>query len=100
MDVQPIDGAAPCETHPLMARIRIAVTLEQCWHRVPGGTASAALAAVRALKARERIELIGVSARHRRLPPEPWTPPIPVRSLPLSRLALYESWHRLRRPAV
>jgi glycosyltransferase involved in cell wall biosynthesis len=83
-----------------MAEVRIAVTLEQCWHRVPGGTASSALAAVRALQARDGLELIGVSARHRRLPPEPWTPPIPVRSLPLSRLALYESWHRLRRPAV
>jgi glycosyltransferase involved in cell wall biosynthesis len=27
-------------------------------------------------------------------------PPIEVRSLPLPRRALYESWHRLRRPAV
>ncbi|HVN50815.1 MAG TPA: glycosyltransferase, partial [Acidimicrobiales bacterium] len=83
-----------------MTPVRIAVTLEQCWHRIPGGTASSALGAVRALRSHDDLELVGVSARHRRLPPEPWTPPIPVRSLPLSRLALYESWHRLRRPAV
>jgi glycosyltransferase involved in cell wall biosynthesis len=83
-----------------MAPLRVAVTLEQCWHRVPGGTASSALDAVRALKVRSDIELVGVSARHRRPPPDPWVPPIRVRSLPLPRPALYESWHRWRRPAV
>ncbi len=83
-----------------MAPIRVAVTLEQCWHRVPGGTASSAVDAVRALGARPDLELTGVSARHRRPPPDPWVPPIAVHPLPLSRLALYESWHRLRRPAV
>ena len=83
-----------------MAQIRIAVTLEQCWHRVPGGTASSALHAVQALQARPELDLVGVSARHRRPPPEPWTPTIPVRALPMPRLALYESWHRARRPAV
>ena len=93
-------GAWSRETHDLMAPVRVAVTLEQCWHRVPGGTASSALDAVVALKARDDLELVGVSARHRRPPPAPWVPSIPVRALPLSRLALYESWHRLRRPAV
>ena len=83
-----------------MAQVRIAVTLEQCWHRVPGGTASSALHAVRALQDRPDLDLVGVSARHRRPPPDPWAPSIPVRSLPLPRLALYESWHGLRRPAV
>lgn len=80
--------------------MRVAYTLEQCWHRVPGGTAVAALELARALASRPGLELVGVSARHRR-PPEPvWHPPIPVRALPLPRLALYESWHRLRRPSV
>jgi glycosyltransferase involved in cell wall biosynthesis len=83
-----------------MASLRVAVTLEQCWHRVPGGTASAALDTVRALAARPDLDLVGVSARHRHPPGEPWTPPIPVRGLPLTRSALYESWHRLRLPAV
>ena len=89
-----------CETQHLMASVRVAVTLEQCWHRVPGGTASSALAAVRALEARDDLELTGVSARHRRPPPDPWVPTIAVHPLPLPRLGLYESWHRLRRPAV
>jgi glycosyltransferase involved in cell wall biosynthesis len=83
-----------------MGPVRIAVTLEQCWHRVPGGTASSALHAVEALRGRPDLDLVGVSARHRQPPPAPWVPSIPVRPLPMPRLALYESWHGLRRPAV
>ncbi len=80
--------------------MRVALTLEQCWHNVPGGTAVAALELVRALLPRGDVELVGVAARHRKLPDEPWEPPLPVRSLPLPRLAMYESWHRFRRPSV
>jgi glycosyltransferase involved in cell wall biosynthesis len=80
--------------------LRAAFTLEQCWHRVPGGTAVAALELARALEARPGLELVGVAARHRNPPPEQWRPPIPVRHLALPRIALYESWHYLRRPRV
>jgi glycosyltransferase involved in cell wall biosynthesis len=80
--------------------VRVAYTLEQCWHRVPGGTAVAALALARALIPRPDVELVGVAARHRTPPPPDWRPPIAVHALPLPRLALYESWHRLRRPSV
>ena len=80
--------------------MKVAFTLEQCWHAVPGGTAVAAIELARALLEREDVELIGVSARHRAAPPEPWRPPLPVRALPLPRLALYEAWHLLRRPSV
>jgi glycosyltransferase involved in cell wall biosynthesis len=80
--------------------LRVAFTLEQCWHRVPGGTAVAALELARELSGRPEVELVGVSAAHRKAPPEPWKPPIPTHRLPLPRLALYESWHRLRRPRV
>jgi glycosyltransferase involved in cell wall biosynthesis len=78
----------------------VAVTLEQCWHEVPGGTAQAALESIRALQASGVVEQIGVSARHGHDPQPAWTPPIPVRPLSLPRLALYESWHWLRRPVV
>ncbi|MDQ3659523.1 MAG: glycosyltransferase family 4 protein [Actinomycetota bacterium] len=82
------------------AGLRAAITLEQSWHRVPGGTAVAALGLVRALAERPGLELVGVAARHTEPPPEPWRPSVPVRHLSLPRLALYESWHRLRRPRV
>ena len=80
--------------------MRVAVPLEQCWHEVPGGTARVSIDLVRALTERPDIEVRGVSAWHRRPPGEPWTPPVPVRRLPLPRLALYEAWHRLRMPPV
>jgi glycosyltransferase involved in cell wall biosynthesis len=76
------------------------MTLEQCWHRVPGGTAVAALGMARALRDRPEVELIGVAARHRAQPPQEWRPPIEVAKLSLPRVALYESWHRFRQPSV
>jgi len=76
------------------------MTLEQCWHRVPGGTALAAVDLARELSRGPAVEVIGVTAWHRRLPAAPFRPPVAVRRLPLHRLALYESWHLLRRPAV
>lgn len=79
---------------------RVAVTLEQCWHAVPGGTATSAIAATAALDHRDDVALVGVSARHGGLPPAPFAPPIATEALRLPRLALYESWHMLRRPPV
>lgn len=88
--------------------IRVAYTLEQCWHRVPGGTATSAVGVARAIVAGERdvpgearpVELIGVSAHHRQAAPHELAVPIAMRSIRLPRRALYESWHTLRRPSV
>lgn len=83
-----------------MRKLRVAVTLEQCWHEVPGGTASSTLALVDVLRTRPDVDVLGVAARHDTLPPAPWTPPVRMHQLPLPRVALYESWHRLRWPRV
>ena len=91
----PTDGGAP-----RAAEVRVAVTLEQSWHRVPGGVARAALESVRAVATDGGIEQVGVSAWHRRPPDEPFRPEIPVQFLPLPRRLLYESWHRFRWPPV
>lgn len=81
--------------------MRVAITLEQCWHAVPGGTARAALDTIEAVAALpDGIEQVGVSARHRTDAPVEWRPSIPVRALPLPRILLYDSWQRLRRPVV
>jgi glycosyltransferase involved in cell wall biosynthesis len=80
--------------------MRAAVVIEQCWHRVPGGTASAVIDQVAAVAATGRVEQVGVAARHNRPPPDAWRPALPVHHLPLPRLALYWSWHLARRPAV
>jgi glycosyltransferase involved in cell wall biosynthesis len=84
----------------MTGRLRAALTLEQCWHRVPGGTAVATLELGRALAARADLDLIGVAARHPDPPADAWIPPVEVAQFPLPRLALYEAWHRLRKPAV
>ncbi|MBI2710380.1 MAG: glycosyltransferase family 4 protein [Actinobacteria bacterium] len=78
------------------------MTLEQCWHRVPGGTAGAAVELAAALLAREDVDPVGVAAAHRRPPASGAAMPrgLAVRQLPLPRPALYEAWHRARRPAV
>ena len=73
--------------------MRVAVTLEQCWHEVPGGTATSVLGLVGALRQRTGLDLVGVAARHGRPPAAPFRPGVPVRHLPLPRLALYELWH-------
>ncbi len=80
--------------------LRIGYTLEQCWHRVPGGTARAALAVAEALWAMDGVELVGVAARHGSAAPAPWTPSIPVGTLCVPRSVLYETWHRFRWPRV
>lgn len=78
--------------------MRVAVTLEQCWHRVPGGTAVAALAVSRELVG--QIDQVGVAARHGEQPTDPYLPCVPVVHVPLPRLVLYEAWGRMRRPAL
>ncbi len=80
--------------------ISVAYTLEQCWHDVPGGTATAALRVADRLLARSDVELVGVAGRHREQPVDPWRPPMPVRSLPVGRPWLYETWLRLGWPKV
>ena len=80
--------------------MRVAVTLEQCWHRVPGGTARATLDAAAAIQVQGDVEQIGVSAWHRAPAPAAWQPGIRVRQLPLPRLVLYDAWQRLRHPRV
>lgn len=80
--------------------MRVAVTVEQSWHVVPGGIATSTVELLRALVDRGDLDLVGVSARHRDPSPDAFRPPVPVRQLPLSRRVLYESWQWLRRPVV
>ncbi len=80
--------------------MRVAYTLEQCWHEVPGGTAVAALELCRALDERDDVELVGVAGRHRTAPADDFVPPIPVHRLPIARPWLYETWNRFGRPRV
>jgi len=81
-----------------MEGVRVAYTLEQCWHRVPGGTGVAALRTAEAMDGMRDVELIGIAGRHRRPPPEEWQPTIPWRQLPIGSPLLYEGWLHLNWP--
>ena len=91
-----LDGAA--RTAP---PVRVAYTVEQCWHPSPGGTAIAALRIARELMTRpDDVELHLVAGRHP-VPPVPeFRPTAPVAMLPLARPLLYEAWNRLNWPRV
>jgi len=52
------------------------------------------------LDRRPDVTLIGVAGRHRKPPGTPYVPTVDVRSLPLARPWLYESWNRCERPRV
>ena len=84
--------------------LRVAYTLEQCWHPVPGGSAVAALEVHRRLRrgaeAGGSVEVIAVAGRHRSAPAPAYRPDGPVRSLPFARPWLYELWNRFERPRI
>lgn len=82
------------------AVLRVAYTVEQCWHAVPGGTASATLEVARRLIGHSEVDVVPVAGRHRRRPPAAYRPPGTVRQLPLARPWLYETWNRFEWPRV
>lgn len=81
--------------------IRVAYTVEQCWHPSPGGTAIAALRVVRELRLRPaEVEVHQVAGRHPKVPVAEFRPTGTVAMLPLARPALYETWNRWNWPRV
>ena len=80
--------------------IRVAAVVEQCWHRIPGGTALAAVRTLDALNGVGDVDLVGVAAYHRHPPREDLVPAFSVRHFPLPRRVLYDAWHHLRTPSV
>ncbi len=79
--------------------ITVAIGMTQCWHRVPGGTATSIVDLAAALDATGAVRVVGVGPRSGRgTPPEP--PPVPVRHLPLPLPVLYDAWRWTGRPRV
>ena len=80
--------------------MRVAITLEQCWHDVPGGTGVYGVELARELALISDLELVGVAGRHRAAATAGFAPTVPVRSLPVAGPLLYEGWLRLGWPRV
>jgi glycosyltransferase involved in cell wall biosynthesis len=83
------------------APIRVAYTIEQCWHHTPGGTAVAALRIARELAARpDEVDLRQVAGRHALLPAPEFRPTGEVAMLPTAGALLYAAWLRANWPKV
>lgn len=84
----------------MQSPVRVAYTLEQCWHRVPGGTATSALRTAVALSDVPGVEVIGVAGRHRNPPKPSFVPSVNMRYMSLRAPYLYETWLRFGWPSV
>lgn len=80
------------------ASLRIAMTVEQLWQPVPGGSGTYIRELVREYADLPGIEVTGVAAWHRDPPPDGLD--LRLARLPLPRAVLYESWQWVRRPRV
>lgn len=78
--------------------LRVAMTLEQCWQRVPGGSGRYISELLREYGAMPDVTVTGVTAWHRTPPVLAVGSGVRLRRAPLPRAALYETWHRVRRP--
>jgi len=95
-------------------RTHVVTTVEQFWHKVPGGTAHATKMTLGALDSLDEYKITGIAANHRRSTKKYWaalsedsvkTDIEYVRDLQvlhsrLPRPLLYESWLRLNYPSV
>lgn len=76
----------------------MALTLLQCWHRIPGGTASSILRLAAGLAGRDDVDVVGIGPAGRGMPAPPWTPPVRVHRMPLPLRPLYDAWALTGRP--
>ena len=81
-----------------MDPLRTALTVEQCWQPVPGGSGSYIAELTRALADDGGVDVVGIAARHGAAEHPRPAPTGRIVHAPLPRVALYESWSRLRRP--
>ena len=83
-----------------MDALRVAYLVEQCWHRVPGGTAVASAELASALFKRNVVEIKGIAARHYKLPEVELPKDFHIQHSKLPRPLLYRSWQSLQKPRV
>jgi glycosyltransferase involved in cell wall biosynthesis len=84
-----VDGSGP---------LRVAMTVEQLWQPVPGGSGTYIRELVREYRDMPDLAVRGVTAWHRRDAGD--LSGLPVLRVPLPRVALFESWQRTRRPRI
>ena len=83
-----------------MNSIKVAYLIEQCWHRVPGGTAVVAVNLAEEMCRLEGIDLVGIAANHKKNPKKPIPENMEIINSKLPRQILYEMWNRFNAPKV
>lgn len=78
--------------------LHVAMTVEQCWQRVPGGSATYIVALAQALALRGDVQVTGLAAVHRDRPSPDHAAPVVVRSVGLPRYLMYRAWNHLPGP--
>ena len=81
-----------------MDSIKVAYLIEQCWHRVPGGTAVAAVDLAEEMCQLEGIDLIGIAANHKKAPKKPVPESMEIINSKFPRQILYEMWNKFNIP--
>ncbi|MDG2351277.1 MAG: glycosyltransferase family 1 protein [Acidimicrobiales bacterium] len=81
-----------------MNSIKVAYLIEQCWHRVPGGTAVAAVNLAEEMCRIEGIDLVGIAANHKKNPQKPIPENMKIVNSKFPRQILYEMWNKLNIP--
>tara|TARA_B100001559_G_scaffold84784_1_gene70573 strand:+ start:163 stop:1254 length:1092 start_codon:yes stop_codon:yes gene_type:complete len=81
-----------------MSSIKVAYLIEQCWHRVPGGTAVTAVNLAEEMCRLEGIDLVGIAANHKKNPKKPIPESMTIVNSKLPRQILYEMWNRFEIP--
>ena len=81
-----------------MSSIKVAYLIEQCWHRVPGGTAVTAVNLAEEMSRLEGIDLVGIAANHKKNPKKPIPESMTIVNSKLPRQILYEMWNRFEIP--
>ncbi len=83
--------------------ITVGMTFTQCWHRVPGGSATSVLNLAwelrRSTALRDPIDVVGFGARGAPTAEE-FAPPVPLAKIRLPPSVLYESWRYLGAPSL
>ncbi len=94
-----VGGSAPgTPGAPRAGALGVALTVEQCWQPVPGGSGTYIVELARALRGRTDVVPVGIAARHRSEEEPVLDPGLPVTQAALPRTLLYEAWNRARRP--
>jgi glycosyltransferase involved in cell wall biosynthesis len=79
--------------------LRVAMTVEQCWQPVPGGSGTYIRELAREYAGMSDLAVTGLSAWHTGPPSDGGSLPLPVQRVRLPRTVLYETWQRARLPA-